>query len=98
MTQSVQPDLSKVNRSRAARGLYPLLAFTEIRLNLDVERAIKARSAVGTGAMPQHPVRAHLRLLPTGRVTMVKPHLRGNPENGIRGHHYTVIRAEDMDR
>ena len=95
MTQSVTADLSKINKSRGARGLYPLLAYSEIKLNLDAERAIKAKSAIGTGHMPLHPVRAHLRLLPTGRVVIVSAHMRGNPEYGVKIHHYTVARAED---
>jgi hypothetical protein len=95
MTTSVTPDMSRLNRSRGQRGLYPLLTYTEIRLNLDAERAVKAKAAAGTGNMPLHPVRAHLRLLPTGRVTIVSAHMRGNPDHGVRSHHYTVLRAED---
>lgn len=97
MTGSVAPDMSRLNKARQQRGLYPLLGYTEIRLNLDVERAIRAKHATGTGRMPQHGVRAHLRLLPTGKVTIVKAHMRGNPEYGRRGHHYTVVRAEDVE-
>lgn len=96
MTASVAAEMEKVNRSRQRKGLYPLLAYTEIRLNLDAERAVKARRAVGTGEMPLHPVRAHLRLLPTGRVVIISAHMRGNPERGVRGHHYTVVRDEDV--
>jgi len=96
MTGSVIPDLSRLNRSRGQRGLYPLLAYTEIRLNLDAEAAVRAKSAVGTGHMPLHPVRAHLRLLHTGRVVIVRAHMRGNPEHGIKSHHYSVVRAEDV--
>lgn len=95
MTEAIKPDYSKLNKARQRRGLYPLLAYTEIRLNLDVERAVKAKSIIGTGHMPLHPVRAHLRLLPTGKVTIVKAHMRGNPEYGVRSHHYSVVRAED---
>lgn len=98
MTKTVQVDTSRINKSRAQRGLYPLLAYTEIRLDLDAERAVRAKDrveAVSTGHMPLHPVRAHLRLLPTGKVTIVRAHMRGNPEHGIKSHHYTVTRAED---
>jgi hypothetical protein len=95
MTRSIEPDMSRLNRSRARRGLYPLLGFREIRLNLDAERAVHGSAGVATGNMPLHPVRAHLRLLRTGRVVIVSAHMRGNPERGIRGHHYTVTRAED---
>lgn len=97
MTASVRPDLSRLNAARRKRGLYPLLAYQEIRLNLDAERAVRAHLARGSGQMPLHPVRAHLRLLPTGRVTIVSAHMRGNPEYGVRGHHYTVMRDEDRD-
>ena len=99
MTVSVPPDLSKLNAARARRGLYPLLGYQHIRLNLDAERAVGIRQrgvAVATGTMPLHPVRAHLRLLPSGRVVIVTAHMRGNPDQGTRSHHYTVGRDEDM--
>jgi len=67
-----------------------------IRLNLDADRAVKAKGVVGTGNMPLHPVRAHLRLLHTGQVVIVRARMRGNPERGVRSHHYTVVRAEDQ--
>lgn len=95
MTESVQPDLSKINKHRAAKGLYPLHSYTKITLNIDVERVVKARKAVATGTMPEHSVRAHLRFLRTGKVAIIPSHTRGNPAYGVRSHHYEVIRDED---
>jgi hypothetical protein len=96
MTGRVDIDQGRLNRTRAKRGLYPLLGYAHIRLNLDAERAVRAAGrGFATDTMPLHPVRAHLRLLPTGRVTVVTAHMRGNPERGTRAHHYTVLRAED---
>ena len=94
MTHSVTVPVEKLNRQRAARGLHPLLSYQEVRLDLSVERAIKAKHGAGTGQMPLHAVRAHLRLLPTGRVTIVRAHMRGSHTHGIRGHYYTVTCAE----
>jgi hypothetical protein len=97
MTASIEADLRALNRARTKAGKYPLLGFTEVRLNLDVERQLRPGHgrAVATGTMPQHTVRAHLRLLPTGKVTIVRSHMRGNPTYGVRRAHYTVMRAED---
>lgn len=96
MTESVEVDMGKVNKHRARKGLYPLMSFTEIRLNLDVQRQLKAHHGTRTGMMALHPVRAHLRLLATGKVVIVKAHMRGNPAAGTRHHSYTVGRDEDF--
>lgn len=97
MTHAIPADMSKLNRQRAKAGKYPLMGYDEIRLNLDVERIVKnSRPAVGTGSMPQYQVRAHLRLIPSGRVVIVRAHIRGNPEKGIKRSHYTVMRDEDL--
>jgi hypothetical protein len=92
---TVEPDLSKMNKMRRRVGRAPIMAYTEIKLNIDVERELRASVGTATGSMPMHPVRAHLRLLPTGRITMVRAHWRGNPDNGIRHHHYIVETADD---
>ena len=98
LTGSHETDMSKLNRARAKAGKYPLLGYQEIRLNLDADRVVREQHAASkiSGTMPQHYVRAHLRLLPTGRVTIVRAHIRGNPEHGVRRSHYLVERDEDV--
>ncbi len=96
MTGTVAADMTKLNKSRAAKGLYPLLGYRMVRLNIDAEAAVRAKSAVATGRMPLHGVRAHLRLLASGRVVIVSAHTRGNPAYGMRRSHYEVVRSEDV--
>lgn len=96
MTASIRPDFSKLNKQRARKGLYPLHGYQHITLNLDIERQIGKQVATATGTMPLHTVRAHLRLLATGKVVVVRAHQRGNPQFGIRKAHYEVIKAEDL--
>lgn len=97
MTHSVAPDIAPLNRSRARKGLYPLLGYQEIKLTLDAERAVEARTrGYATGEMPLHPVRSHLRLLADSRVVIVRAHWRGNPDVGTRGHGYLIRTTEDL--
>lgn len=83
-------DLGRLNRARAARGAWPLLAYHEVRLAVD---GTPPTVTPGTGGGPPralHFVRAHLRVRSNGRVELVRPHWRGDARRGVKRPAYRV--------
>jgi hypothetical protein len=79
------------NKLRAAKGKAPL--FEHKRVYVDMN-SFRIPGMLGTGmthASPRlHWRRGHVRRLPDGRLTAVRPCLVGAPENGTISHEYMV--------
>lgn len=90
-------EYSKLNLQRAKKGLPALLDYSEIRLNLDACEAVKAHlSGPQSGMMRQHSVRGHLRMLPSAKIALVRPHMRGNPDRGSVHKDYVVSGGDSI--
>lgn len=90
----VPADLAKLNRSREKRRQPAILSYTDVDIRLDGLQFKMSPKSDRTGMMPFHHVRAHMRLV-RGLMTMVRPHWRGNPENGVRIARHNVITGDD---
>jgi hypothetical protein len=90
-----EPD-AKLQKSREKKGKPPLLSWHEITLTVDRGELGHGEPLTETGEKAFHHVRAHLRLK-RGKVEIVKPHWRGNPEKGVILHRHVVRRIEDED-
>ena len=84
------------NAARVKRGRPPVLSWSEVTLKIDTGDLVRSAQQPATGQQARHHVRAHMRLR-RGRVEIVRPHWRGNPEAGIRHQRHVVVRAEDID-
>lgn len=94
LTDLTRHDQSRVNKARLAHGRPALLSYEEATLNLDDTTRIKHPHITGGDGVALHHVRSHLRLK-LGRVELVRPHWRGDPERGIILRRHRVTRAED---
>lgn len=81
-----------VRRSVAAEvGKHPLRSWHEIVLHVDREVAqVGGEAGSLTGRKALHFVRGHLRMLPSGRLTWIKPHMRGDAALGETHASYRV--------
>lgn len=71
-------------------GRWPLMAYTDVRLNADVHNSIKKMNTHSIEThTARHHVRAHLRIR-LGPVELVRAHWRGNPAFGTKIPAYTV--------
>lgn len=94
LTDLTLHDMSRVNKARLARERPALLSYQEVVLNLDDATRVKHPHVTGGDGVALHHVRSHLRLK-MGRIEMVRPHWRGDPQRGIILHRHRVMRAED---
>lgn len=86
----------KQRRSVAKRfrawSKYPLNAWSEVKIDINAIDAIKNTSSKEeTGRRAKHWVRAHLRKLSSGNVTLVRPHWRGDETLGVIKSKYKVL-------
>lgn len=86
-------EFGKLNKQRAARGKWPLMAYREVSVRLsDPHSCPDVVRATGEGApKPLHFVRAHLRLRSSGRIEVVRPHWRGDAQLGIKRPTYRLV-------
>lgn len=84
----------KINRAREKHNKPPILSWHEIHIKIDAGELGHSSGAPMTEERAFHHVRAHLRLR-LGKVELVRPHWRGNPEKGVILHRHSVVRAED---
>lgn len=84
----------KLQSAREKKGKLPLLSWHEINLMIDRGELGHGEPLTQTGEKAFHHVRTHLRLK-RGKVEIVRPHWRGNPEKGVILHKHVVSRVED---
>ncbi|UTC28288.1 hypothetical protein GURKE_02570 [Brevundimonas phage vB_BpoS-Gurke] len=89
ISKVIPHDLSKLNRARLKSDKPPLLTYSTVTIRPDSGWTSRSESRRKTGEMPRHHVRAHLRIT-RGRVVVVRPHLRGNPEKGVNKNDHVV--------
>ena len=87
-------DHAKLNRARERSGKPALLSWSEVSIKIDAGTLGHGDQRTQTSERALHHVRSFMRLK-HGRVEIVRPHWRGNPEVGVKRHRYTVSRAED---
>jgi hypothetical protein len=87
---------AKLQSAREKKGKPPLLSWHEITLTVDRGELGHGEPLTETGEKAFHHVRSHLRLK-RGKVEIVRPHWRGNPEKGVILHRHVVRRIEDED-
>jgi hypothetical protein len=87
-------DNRKLNARRYAKGTPPLMSWREVNIKIDRYGLGRTNRKAAHGELPRHHVRAHMRIR-RGKVELVKPHWRGNPDKGIIRHRHVVTRAED---
>lgn len=98
MVHRVPRDVRKPNIARIKRGKEPLLTYSEVTLRPDIVDVVRKETRSGTGEERAfHHVRGHLRLQ-QGKVALVRPHWRGNPEKGVRVHRHAVKVADDKGK
>ncbi len=85
-----------VSHGRSARSdnRPALLEHSIVTMTIDREELGLSVARTRTGEKPLHHVRAHIRLK-RGRVELVRPHWRGDPQRGITVPRYVVRRKED---
>lgn len=83
LVHPIPRDQRKLNVARQKRGAPPLLKFTEVTLRPDRVDVVRTASRTGaSGEVSRHHVRGHLRIK-QGKIELVTPHWRGNPEKGV---------------
>ena len=87
-------DRAKLNRAREKSRKPPVLSWSEVSIKLDAGTPGHGDQRTQTGERALHHVRSFFRLK-AGKVEIVRPHWRGNPEIGVKRHRYIVSRAED---
>lgn len=82
-------DFNRLNRARARSGKWPLLAYKEVRIAIAGTPPTVTPASGHGAARALHWVRAHLRLY-RGKVILVSPHWRGDPQLGVKRPAYVI--------
>ena len=83
-------EFGRLNRQRAAKGHWPLLAYHEVKIDLS-GAPITLTNETGKGApRALHFVRAYLRVRRNGQIEFVRPHWRGDAQLGVKKPAYRI--------
>lgn len=83
---------TKINSKRMRGGKFPLLAYSEVTVDLAKKQITTLRLDTDGNRRPLHWVRAHLRFR-MGQWEIVKPHWRGDASIGIKRPAYKLTRG-----
>lgn len=85
----------KLNAKRSKSGKYPLVEYKT--LTILKPKVVAQGRREGTHASPRlHPVRSHERHYKSGKISIVKSHLRGDKSKGILLRDYKVIHQRGL--
>lgn len=90
---STEPAPEKLNAKRAKKGKPPIEDIRHVTIRVDGKRYSITGHEIGHHASPRlHWRRGHIRHLPSGVITNVRPCLVGTAERGVVDHDYAVKR------
>lgn len=91
----IEPAPEKLNKARARKGKPPIGEIRTVRIKLGEKTYAASGKETGTHASPRlHWRRGHVRRLPSGEITNVRPCLVGSADLGRVDHdHYAVERV-----